>query len=294
MRRTGKLAILVALGLLAGCGPKLDGLEKGEKGRVAQVLDGDTLLLDGGLRVTLTGIEAPFGDQPFAREARAGLERLALHRPALLAYGGVKRLPARTPKAQPVDGASGTPSPAPPPAEPPRSETALAQVFAQSEGGRWIWVQQAMVQEGLARVRTRKENHARAAELLAAEAQARRARRGLWGQAAYRVLTAEAAIAKAADLPSRCGQGPFWVVEGTVRDVSATPERVYLNFGADYRSDFTVAVYGEDVADWTGDQHGPAFESYEGRKVRVRGRAANRGGPLICADHPAQIEMLEG
>ena len=77
-----------------------------------------------------------------------------------------------------------------------------------------------------------------------------------------------------------------------MREVSADPERVYLNFGEDYRSDFTVAVYGQDVADW--ERQGPAFTSYQGRKVRVRGRAANRGGPLICADHPEQIEVLEG
>jgi endonuclease YncB( thermonuclease family) len=243
------------------------------------VFDGDTLALDSGLRVTLTEIEAPFGEQPFAAEARAGLERLALHRPAQLAYGGLKRLAPRAAPAAPQATA-----PAPP------AETALAQVFVRSEGGRWIWLQQAMVQEGLARVRTRKENHARSAPLLAAEAQARRARRGLWAKAAYRVLSPDAAMSQAAGLPTRCGQGPLWIVEGRVREVSVEPERVYLNFGADYRSDFTVAVYGDDVAQW--QAQGPPFAAYQGKQVRVRGRAANRGGPLICADHPAQIEVL--
>jgi endonuclease YncB( thermonuclease family) len=270
----------LALACLAGaCGPQIEGLEKGETGRVAQILDGDTITLDNGLRVTLTEVEAPFGEQPFAREARAGLERLALHRPAQLAYGGLKRLPAAAKSgAAPRGGA-------------PPAQTALAQVFVRSEGGRWIWLQQAMAAEGLARVRTRKENHSRVAELLAAEAQARAARRGLWAKPAYRVLTADAAAAQAGTLPTRCGQGPFWIVEGVVREVSADPERVYINFGANYQTDFTVAVYGQDVADW--QAQGPAFASYEGKRVRVRGRAANRGGPLICADHPAQIEVLK-
>jgi endonuclease YncB( thermonuclease family) len=278
--RFPSFALALACVVTIGCGPRLEGLEKGETGRVARVFDGDTLALDKGLRVTLTEIEAPYGDQPFAQQARAGLERLALHRPAQLAYGGIRRLPPRRAK-------TGAPQAGPAPAE-----TALAQVFVQSEGGRWIWLQQAMVAEGLARVRTRKENHARAAELLAAEAQARAARRGLWAQSAYRVLSADAAVAQAGALPARCGQGPFWIVEGRVRDVAADARRAYLNFGADYRTDFTVGVYGTDVvADW--QAQGPALASYKGQRVRVRGRAANRNGPLICADHPAQIEVLE-
>jgi hypothetical protein len=154
-------------------------------------------------------------------------------------------------------------------------------------------VQQAMVGQGYARVRTRKENRARAAELLAAEGQARAAKRGLWALRDYRVLTASAAAAEADRLPTRCTDGPFLIVEGRVRQVNAADDRVYLNFGAgadDYRSDFTVGVYGQNVADWR--TAGPSFESYQNRRVRVRGRAANRGGPLICADHPEQIEVL--
>ncbi|MGE0045433.1 MAG: thermonuclease family protein [Hyphomonadaceae bacterium] len=295
----GFLFPLIALAsALAACGPQIDDLEAGESGRVAEIVDGDTLVLDTGLRVTLTGIEAPFGDRAFAREARAGLERLALHRPVRLAYGGEHRVPPRSPVG-PRDAAAATPAVAVEKAAPPGEaapaptapgETALAQVYVQSEGGRWIWVQQAMLVEGLARVRTRKENFARADDLLAAEAQARAERRGLWALRDYRILTDAAAVEQASTLPNRCGEGPFLIVEGRVRQVSANDERVYLNFGEDYRTDFTIGIYGEDVADWSG--RGPAFASYEGQRVRVRGRAANRGGPLICADHPEQIEIL--
>jgi endonuclease YncB( thermonuclease family) len=282
----------------------MKGLERGEKGRVAEIVDGDTLVLDSGLRVTLTGIEAPFGNRPFAADARQALERFTLHREVRLAYGGAHRLPARPQREAPAASKlpATTPTPSTTTSGAPTKvkgvagsgETALAQVFVRSEGGRWIWVQQAMVGQGYARVRTRKENRARAAELLAAEGQARAAGRGLWALRDYRVLTASAAAAGADQLPTRCTDGPFLIVEGRVRQVNASDDRVYLNFGAgadDYQSDFTVGVYGENVADWR--SAGPAFETYENKRVRVRGRAANRGGPLICADHPEQIEVLD-
>lgn len=288
MRRRWFIACLCLV--LAACGrPDMEGLEEGEEGEVAEIADGDTLILDSGLRVTLTGVEAPFGDQPFAREARAGLERMALHRRVRLGYGGVRRYAPRARAAETAtDVAPAAATPATEQDQP--AETALAQVFVRTEGGRWVWLQQALVREGLVRVRTRAENFARADELLAAEMQARAAERGLWALGDYRVLTAAQAEARAGDLPPRCGQGPFWIVEGRVSSVAAEDTRVYINFGEDYRTDFTIGIYGDAVAAWRA--RGPAFEGYANQNVRVRGRVGNRGGPLMCADHPEQIEIL--
>ena len=285
-------AAWIALAFLVGCGPNLGALEKGEKGAVAQIVDGDTLVLESGLRVTLTEIEAPYGEAPFAQQARQGLEQLALQRPAQLAYGGERRYTPRraapAPAAAPA-GPAADQAPTPPPAE-PASETALAHVFVRSEGGRWIWLQGAMVEQGLAFVRPRKENHARMAELLAAEGRARAAERGLWGERAYRVRTPAQMVAEVDNLPSSCGQGPFRLVEGVVRSVADNDTRVYLNFGDDYRTDFTIAIYGDDAAAWR--ETGPAFETLRQRTIRARGRVGSRGGPLMCVDNPAQIEIV--
>lgn len=270
--------------LLAACGPNISGLEAGERGKVSEIRDGDTLVLDSGLRVTLTGIEAPYGEEAYAREARTALEELAMGRPARLAYGGLRRQAQRAPSLGPQDAAAATPE--------TQSETALAQVFVQTEGGRWIWLQQAMIARGAAWARPRKENTARLAELLAAEKQAREARAGLWALPDYRVRTARQIESET--LPDeRCGRGPFRIVEGVVRDVGRVSregrgETIYLNFGPDRQTDFTVAIYGDDSANWSG----PAFDSYRGQNVRVRGHAIARGGPLICADNPMQIEIV--
>ena len=65
------LAALAVAILVVACGPKLDGLEKGEKAKATEVRDGDTFEVQGGLVVHLAGVEAPRGDQPRAKEARA-------------------------------------------------------------------------------------------------------------------------------------------------------------------------------------------------------------------------------
>ncbi|MET0182031.1 MAG: thermonuclease family protein [Caulobacterales bacterium] len=287
IRHIAKLCALALASIAAACGPNLSGLEEGEQGKVAEIRDGDTLVLDNGLRVTLTGIEAPFGNEPYAAEARAALEELAMGRPARLAYGGLRRQPARTrPTLAPASADAATP-------EEQSSETALAQVFVQSEGGRWIWLQQAMIQRGAAWARPRKENMARLDELMATEKQARDDRAGLWALADYRVRTVQQMEQET--LPeARCGRGPFRMVEGIVTDVAHVRhddggESIYLNFGPDYRTDFTVAIYSDDAAAWSG----APLDSFEGKKIVARGRAIARGGPLICADNAMQIALAD-
>jgi endonuclease YncB( thermonuclease family) len=80
-----------------------------------------------------------------------------------------------------------------------RNEQAFAHVFAQSEGGRWIYVQQAMLLEGWARVRTHRENAARATLLYGAEDSARKAKKGLWADADYAVQSVETLAHTAAE-----------------------------------------------------------------------------------------------
>lgn len=257
LRTTWRIFVFGLLAvLLASCGPQAKDLQKGERGRVARVVDGDTLEMEGGLRVHLVSVEAP-RESPWDAKARAALERLALQREVELRYGGLARLPK---------------------SERYPNEAALAHVFVHTEGGRWIWAQQALLREGLVRVHTRKDNLARVDRLLADEAKARAAKLGLWAERRYQI--------KQADQPIEAGG--FSVVEGTVRSVQETEQRLYLNFGDDYRTDFTVLVVLADLPNFTGlDPKGLV-----NRRVRVRGFVTDRGGPLIRADHAAQIELL--
>ena len=156
LKRTLGLAAAVAL---AGCSqaPGLERLAAGETGRVAEVRSGDSLVLDSGLVVRLAGVEAPWGREPYADEARAALQKLAGGRTVRLLYGGARRN---------------------------RYGSALAQV--RIVGGPWL--ERELLRAGAARARTWADNRAMAGVMLEAEAYARNRRLGLWALPAYRVL----------------------------------------------------------------------------------------------------------
>jgi hypothetical protein len=162
--------------------------------------------------------------------------------------------------------------------------------------GRDIWLQNVMLDEGLARVYTFKDNRACAAELLASERMARAGERGIWADPFYVVRDA----ANADDLNRLAGR--FEIVEGTVQSAALVRGRLYLNFGADYRSDFTVTVSERDIRVFRQDDRWAALlqgeqdrsrglERLNGDRVRVRGWLSRNNGPEIVVTHPEQIEF---
>jgi hypothetical protein len=67
-------------------------------------------------------------------------------------------------------------------------------------------------------------------------------------------------------------------------------ERVYLNCGADRRSDFTVAVPMALVRDEP--EAIARLEALAGKRIRVRGWIERRNGPFIAISTLAEIEVL--
>jgi endonuclease YncB( thermonuclease family) len=227
-------------------------------GRVTEVIDGDTVVLDGAREVRLVGIQAPklplgrpgFAAWPLAPDAKAAVERLALGKAVQLEYGGTR-----------VD----------------RHGRLLAHLT--SDG---VWVQGEMLRLGLGRVYTFRDNRARAAEMLALERGARDQRRGIWALAYYRVLDAT-------ETPKFIDT--FQIVEGRVANAAIVKRRGYLNFGPDWKSDFTVMVAPGDVPMLAAA--GLKIADLEGRRLRVRGWLKSVNGPMIEATHPEQIEVLD-
>jgi micrococcal nuclease len=129
-------------------------------------------------------------------------------------------------------------------------------------------------------VQTRPGEAARAGEMLAIEHGARAARRGLWAEPAF--------------MPQDAGAiddstGRFRIVRGRVLRVALTERHVYLNFGADWRADFTVRVRRAEL---NGALAGVDLENLTGRMVEVRGVVLEAGGPLIELSHPEQLQVL--
>ncbi|HEY5607991.1 MAG TPA: thermonuclease family protein, partial [Alphaproteobacteria bacterium] len=84
--------------------------------------------------------------------------------------------------------------------------------------------------------------------------------------------------------------GAFQLVEGRVLAVQRVKGVTYLNFGPDYRTDFTVQVARESLPQFrAADMLLPDLKD---RRVRVRGWLRQFNGPLIDATHPEQIEVL--
>ena len=240
-----------------------EGLRDGPKGTVTQIVDGDTLLLDTGLVVRLMGIQAPhlslgragLDDWPKGDASKQALSDIALNRTVLLRYGG---------------------------AETDRYGRALGQLYLTGDAPGWV--QQKMLEAGMARVYSFPDNRACLAELYAAETKARVATLGIWSDPYYRVRRAE----RPADFSTLSGH--YELVEGRVMTAQKTGGRVYLNFGRRYKEDFTAVIDARALRLFTEARLDPL--RLDGALVRVRGWIDLNDGPRITVTHPEQIEVL--
>lgn len=153
----------------------------------------------------------------------------------------------------------------------------VAQIFVAG-----AWLQQSLVAAGLARVRTFAGTAACAGPLLADETAARVAKRGLWALPHYRVRKAE-------DLDADIGT--FQIVEGKVVSVAMSKGRAFVNFGADYRTDFTITISARDAKRLAKAGIDPT--TWSGKQFRVRGWLSRLNGPEVELTHAAQIQIIE-
>jgi len=253
------LAAVVLLAFVrAGAAELPPVLDDGGTARVAEVIDGDTVHLADGRSVRLVGIQAPelnpvqpdVQPEPYARRARRALAELAAGERVRVGYGGRRR---------------------------DRHGRYLAHLY-RADG---TWLQGALVRDGAARVYSFADNTALVDRLLRLERDARRAGRGLWALSRYRVRS-RAGAHEAVD--------SWQIVQARVRRGEVVDGRVYLNFGQDWRSDFTVTIPPERrerlaAAGLTADR-------LQGRRIRVRGWIESYNGPQIEVTHPQQIEVI--
>jgi len=227
--------------------------------RVVRVIDGDTVRLANGREVRMTGIQAPklplgrkgFRKWPLADEAKRHLE-------ILVSDQQVRIVPGENPQD--------------------RWGRILAQIYNEQD----VWLQSAMLEAGLARVYTFADNDRHADALYAAEAKARAANKGIWHLDYYAVLTPLQAVGRA---------DSFQLVEGRIVDLANVRGRVYLNFGEDYKTDFTISIASPVRRAFK--KAGIDLMGLQGSRVRVRGWLRDWNGPMIELTHPAQLELLE-
>lgn len=144
------------------------------------------------------------------------------------------------------------------------------------------WVQGDLVRHGWARVDFAAGGPVDGAVLLALEEEARQARRGLWASMDHAVRTPKTVVRH---LHS------FQIVQGRVVDAARVRARIYLNFGHDYRTDFTVTIAADALERFEAANLNPL--ELEGQLIRVRGWVQPFNGPQIDVTDPRQIELIE-
>jgi micrococcal nuclease len=226
---------------------------------IVEVIDGDTVKLSNGRLLRYIGIDTPetsemkngvFRDnpQPFSRRASDYNRDLVLGKKVRVEFD-----------IQKTD----------------RYSRLLGYCFLDD-----TFVNQKLLEEGLAVLYTYPPNVKYVDRLYEAQKSARFYGKGLWG---------EGEIIDADQAHRYIGQTR--VVRGRVLSTYATESCVYLNFGKNYKDDFTVVIFSNSLKFFNDEGIDPR-DFYRDKMVEVRGRLRSRNGPQIIANSPYEIEVI--
>jgi len=149
-----------------------------------------------------------------------------------------------------------------------------------------VSLNETLVATGYALVWPAKGATAEADVLFEAEQRARSVNAGLWGEGVFVIRDPDPdRLAQVLDSPQ--------IIEGRVVAVGeARNGRLFLNFGLNWQTDFTVSLTRDDrEAFEPSGSVDPA--TLEGAVIRVRGWLYEENGPMIQVSHPLQIEILD-
>jgi len=144
------------------------------------------------------------------------------------------------------------------------------------------WVQGTLLSLGLARARTTRVNAEMAAQMFLHEIDAREEKRGLWVGEAYNILDA-------ADI-DESALNHYQIVQGRVKNVTINKNRTFINFGDNWRDDFTAVIEPSDRGLFERAGIDPML--WKGNTIRVRGWLGFYNGPNMEIDHPQGVEVL--
>jgi endonuclease YncB( thermonuclease family) len=145
--------------------------------------------------------------------------------------------------------------------------------------GRQLSLQIALLEAGAARVSPQSDDDALLDAYYAAEETARAARRGIWALATYAIR----------DVSDERGANGFQIYRGAIRSTDERRDRVYFNFGDDFRTDVTATVTKSAFRRW---RRRDLFPSFAGMSVEVRGLVEWINGPSILLRHERQLRFL--
>ncbi len=219
---------------------------------VDKVIDGDTIEVDGGERVRYLGVDAPELGEPLYEEAKEFQEKVVL--------GSYVRIEAC--KEEPRDGYGRT----------------LAFVHKGN-----VDVGEQLLRYGYARTLfIGRCGRAVAQRYRKLERGAFLGGLGIWSLQDSRQVD-----------HSDAGRyiGCLMSVTGRVVNVHAGPKAFHLNFGKDFRTDFTVAIFRKDLSRLVEEGLHPVT-GYEGQFVKATGVLKDYKGPEIIVESADQLVLV--
>jgi endonuclease YncB( thermonuclease family) len=244
-------------------------LENTARATIAKIEPNLDIALADGRVLTLAGLDPPRDTPDHPRLATEARDKLA-------AWLGGRDIAIRALAAKPNRwGRIPARLFAAPPAASPGAPAAAAE----------IGVAEAILDAGFARYRPDTAAHPCRDLLLAAEAEARGERVGLWGDPVYAVL---AGSERAAFAGPKSG---MVLVQGTPVSLGETAARFYLNFGPGRSIDFAITLSKRGATAL--EKAGIKVQDLVGKRLRVRGLLDVTFGPQIEINDPDGLELLD-
>ena len=222
--------------------------------RVEKVADGDTLLLEGGDKVRLIGVNAPEiphrnrPGEPGGEEATAWLRERIEGRRVRLAFG-------------------------------PEREDRYGRLLAHVHDEEGASLNEALLRNGLGYALYLHPNTTRAERYTALDREAREAERGIWRLPRYRVIPAAEAKSK---------RNTFQRLRGEVERIERRGKYIWLHLKG------TLRLFAESDRERAFNALERNLDKLKGHEIVVRGWVRQREGlPAIRLDHPLQIESVQ-
>ena len=144
-----------------------------------------------------------------------------------------------------------------------------------------VWLQSLMVTAGNVYVFPRRNHLIGIDALYQDEQKARLEKKGVWALNPRTLTKADGNV----------NTGWFHIVRGRILSANSVRKTVFLNFGTDWRTDFTAEIPPQAVTAFKRSGRDPL--ALEGQEVEVRGWVTWKGGPHIMLEGPGQIRTLE-
>ncbi|MBI1216580.1 MAG: hypothetical protein GC185_12280 [Alphaproteobacteria bacterium] len=146
------------------------------------------------------------------------------------------------------------------------------------------WVQADLVSQGLAWVDSSIDSRDLVEPLYKYEDAARKKKLGLWTDPQYMMKDSQTI---------QNTYGSFQVFQGTVRSVAVSKDYIFINFGDNYKKDFSIVMKRDVCRLFNIMNHNLDPRIWQNRIIRIRGWVERHNGPMIRLNYPEQVEYPE-